>query len=82
AETRGIGIKPVKNRPALPIRTGTFRALIIGNNDYHRTGGVWPKLKTAVTDARALKEVLVDRYHFSDVKLLENATRREVLLAL
>lgn len=82
AQTRGIGLQPVKNKPDLPAQSGSFRALIIGNNDYSGTDDTWPPLKTAVSDAKALKNLLVDNYHFSDVKLLENATRREVLLAL
>lgn len=82
AQSRGIGLKKVKSKPELPIESRNYRALIIGNNDYTRTGGSWPRLKTAVSDARAVKRVLLDNYHFTDVKLIENASRREVLLAL
>lgn len=82
ADSRGIGLKPVNGKANLPIKTGTYRALIIGNNDYSSTNGVWPPLKTAVSDARALKTLLQDHYHFTDVKLIENGSRRDVLLEL
>jgi len=82
AQSRGIGLQSSKKAQALPFNTGTYRALIIGNNDYRKTQGKWPPLKTAVSDAQALKKVLSKSYHFSDVVLLENATRRDVLLAL
>ncbi|MDH5445343.1 MAG: caspase family protein [Gammaproteobacteria bacterium] len=82
AESRGIGMKSINSKPVLPIDTGTYRALIIGNNDYSDAGGTWPSLKTAVSDARALKQVLKEQYHFTDVKLMENASRKDVLLAL
>ena len=82
AQSRGIGLQPVKKSTAAPINAGTYRALIIGNNDYAKTGGKWPPLKTAVSDAKALQGLLSESYHFSDVKLLENATRRDVLIAL
>ncbi len=82
AQSRGIGLQPVKKIANLPFKTGMYRALIIGNNDYSKTGDKWPPLKTAVSDAQALKRLLTERYHFSDVTLLENATRRDVLVAL
>jgi len=82
AESRGIGLQAVKKNQSLPFKSGIYRALIIGNDDYRKTEGKWPPLKTAVSDAQSLKKILKDSYHFSDVKLLENATRRDVLLAL
>lgn len=82
AESRGIGIQPVKKQASKLVKTGTYRALIIGNNDYRKTGGKWPPLKTAISDAAALQQVLTEQYNFTDVKLLENATRRDVLIAL
>lgn len=80
--SRGIGLKSVKSKPVLPIKVGNYRALIIGNDDYSKAGKSWPHLKTAVSDARAIKRMLLENYHFSDVRLIENASRREVLLAL
>ena len=82
AQSRGIGLQAGTKIEHLPFKAGTYRALIIGNNDYRKTGGKWPPLKTAVSDAQALKQILTKNYHFSDVQLLENATRRDVLIAL
>lgn len=82
AQNRGLALQAEKKIHNLPFVVGTYRALIIGNNDYDKTGGKWPPLKTAVSDAQALKRVLMENYHFSDVQLLENATRRDVLIAL
>lgn len=64
----------------LPISLGAYRALIIGNNKYRDKK--WPSLKTAVSDARTVKDLLQQNYGFTDVQLLENASRRDVLLAL
>lgn len=80
--TRGIGIEMKKPEVRAPYSGGYYRALIIGNNVYHDPSGQWPHLKTAVSDARALSKVLKDHYGFSDINLLENATRRDVLKAL
>jgi len=67
----------VANRPNIK---GKNYALIIGNNVYDNL----PTLKTAVGDATAIAEVLLDRYAFEDgsIKLLTNATRRDILGAL
>ncbi|MGI9333771.1 MAG: caspase family protein [Gammaproteobacteria bacterium] len=56
---------------------GRFHALVIGNNAYER----FPKLETAVADARAVAEVLRADYGFS-VQVLVNAPRYQVLKAL
>ena len=56
---------------------GSYHALVIGNNDYAHL----PKLKTAVADARAIAELLRERYNFS-VQLVLNATREDVIRAL
>jgi uncharacterized caspase-like protein len=62
------------NRPDL---SGRNYALVIGNNDYTNL----PNLKTAVGDAAAVAELLKLRYTFepTDVKLLLNAGRRQIL---
>ena len=63
---------------AIPdIDFGQYYALVIGNNEHE----FLPDLKTAKADARAVAEVLQDRYGFT-VELLLNATRRDILQAL
>jgi len=56
---------------------GGYYALVIGNNNY---GGL-ENLQTAVSDARAIADVLSSRYGF-EVQLLTNATRQAILSAL
>lgn len=56
---------------------GVYHALVIGNDEYRQL----PPLKSAVNDARAVRDLLMNRYGFQ-VTLLENATRNEILLAL
>lgn len=55
---------------------GNYHALIIGNNNYSNM----PHLKTAISDANMLAEILQNDYMFN-VKLLINATRTDILLA-
>lgn len=78
-EQRGIGVR-AKPAPA-GLVSGTYRALIIGNNDYRDPRGKWSRLNTAINDARAVAAVLKDTYGFTDVQLLENATRRDMIQA-
>jgi Caspase domain/Ankyrin repeats (3 copies) len=59
------------------LRLGEYYALVIGNDDYDHL----PKLQTAVNDARALSELLRDRYGYR-VNTLLNASRSEILQAL
>lgn len=59
------------------IPLGTYHALIIGNNDYQKL----PALKTAVGDAKAVEQLLRERYGFK-THLLVNATRYQTLSAL
>ncbi len=82
AQSRGITIESQANNQPSDISNGIYRALIIGNNEYTDKEGKWPSLKTAVTDARELQKILSTHYGFSDIKLLENATRRDVLIEL
>ena len=56
---------------------GTFRALVVGNDNYESL----PRLETAVRDAREVARVLEERYGF-EVRLLTDATRGDVLGAL
>lgn len=82
SNTRGIGIEFHEAEARTPYGDGYYRALIIGNNVYHDRSGQWPHLKTAISDARAIGNLLKKQYGFNDITLLENATRREVLKAL
>ncbi|MDX1540944.1 MAG: caspase family protein, partial [Geminicoccaceae bacterium] len=64
--------------PVIPdLELGNFHALVIGNNDYQYL----PDLESAVTDARAVAEVLSEKYRF-EVTLLEDATRYDILSVL
>lgn len=60
----------------------TYRALIIGNDEYKDPEKLWQPLKRAVSDSRAVEQLLKNNYGFSDVQRVENATRRELLHAL
>lgn len=82
AESRGISIEKTTNIHSSSTNKGVYRALVIGNNEYQDKQGKWASLSTAVTDAREVARVLKQQYGFTDIKLLENATRRDVLFAL
>lgn len=56
---------------------GTYKALVIGNDDY----AYLPDLETATRDARDVAQVLEDRYDFH-VTLLLNADRSRLVNAL
>lgn len=62
---------------ALPFDFGKYYALVVGNNDYRYL----PKLDTAINDAQAIASLLQDKYGFK-VKLLINATRADILVAI
>ncbi len=79
---RGISLTKSTRPEPLPLSSGIFRALIVGNNIYADTKGQWPSLSTAVDDARAVENLFRNHYGFTDIVFLEDATRREVLLAL
>ena len=79
---RGISLEPAKQSVRNPWGGGAYRALIIGNQDYADPSGHWRSLQTPLEDARAMQRVLRELYGFQDVRLLENATRRDMLLAL
>jgi hypothetical protein len=81
ADTRGIDVQAAP-AASTPFVSGTYRALIIGNDAYRDPQNRWPALKTAVSDARTLAGQLRDNYGFSDVTVLENASLRDMLLAL
>lgn len=77
AQTRGVTVQAA-GPSANAIELGSAYALIIGNNQYRHL----PVLQTAVSDAAAVAELLRTRYDFTDVELLLNATRAEILSAL
>ena len=56
------------------IKFGNYYALVIGNNDYKNL----PKLKTAVSDAKAVAEVLEKNYGFK-VKMMLNVSALEII---
>lgn len=78
----GITITAVERAPTTPFTQGVYRAVIIGNASYYDPAKYWPNLKTAVSDARAVAQVLESHYGFTDVAVYENSTRREILHAL
>lgn len=80
ARERGIGLR-AKRAPD-PFSSGTYRALVIGNDRYRDPRRIWKPLKTAVRDARAVADILRNDYGFGDVRLLLNATRKKTIRAL
>jgi Caspase domain/Sel1 repeat len=81
---RSIDATPPKPAVVAPLtklpkelRAGNYYALIIGNNHYQNM----PTLETAVNDAKALDEVLRERYGFKTTLLLD-ADRAQILTAL
>ncbi|MEX2615100.1 MAG: caspase family protein [Alphaproteobacteria bacterium] len=56
------------------ISWGRYHALVIGINDYKAL----PKLKTALTDARAVAKVLREDYGYT-VRLMENPERDDII---
>ncbi len=81
-QSRGIALESKPVTQPTPFVNGVYRALIIGNDRYRDPQRRWPALETAISDARALRTALQRHYGFSDVELLENGTRREMLRAL
>ena len=65
--------------PPTPIINGTYKALVIGNNDYQDPEQLWKPLKTAVNDAKSIASTL-ENYGF-EVTLLTNGNRRTILKA-
>ncbi len=64
--------------PAPTLSVGPYYAIVIGINNYQYL----PKLHTAVNDASTLATVLQEQYGFAEKKLLLNATRDQILIAL
>jgi len=75
-QTREIAKKTQIAQRLKEVDFGRYYALVIGNDDYKE----WTKLKTAVSDAKAVADVLEKKYGFK-VRLITNATRSQVLNA-
>ena len=60
-----------------PAGVGRLQALVIGNNNYR----LWPKLETAVDDAKTVAEILARKYGFK-TNLMLNATADDIIGAL
>jgi uncharacterized caspase-like protein len=77
AETRGIEITSPDLQGSVYL--GNYYALIIGINNYEE----WSPLKTATKDARALEQILIERYGFKkDMVVLrtdDGATRHRLI---
>jgi len=80
AANRGLELRKV-NTPDSIVQ-GEYRALIIGNNRYNDAAGQWKPLNTAVSDADSVANMLQKEYGFTDVNILRDANRSEVLKAL
>jgi hypothetical protein len=80
ANDRGVSVRPAA--PGGGDVVGDQWLLVIGIDAYLH----WPRLKTAVNDARAVKDVLLERYHFEERHLIElydaQATRKNIIAAL
>lgn len=80
SDQRGLGIRP--KSPAGETVTGEQWLFAIGIDSYL----FWTPLKTAVNDAKAVKDVLLKRYHLDQSRVIElyndKATRKNILGAL
>lgn len=78
--SRGIRVELIS--PTGERVTGNQWLFVIGIDTYIE----WPRLKTAVNDARSVKNVLLSRYHFNSDHLIElydeDATRANILSKL
>jgi hypothetical protein len=74
----GAEAAPPQPPPAVPrLNFGRYHALVVGNQAYRQL----PKLETAIADARAVADILANKYGFK-VTLLTDATRYEFLSAM
>jgi uncharacterized caspase-like protein len=77
---RGIAVKPVS--PSGAKVKGNQWLFVIGIDTYFH----WPRLNTAVSDAKSVRDVLLSRYYFDKDYLIElydeQATRRHILSKL
>jgi uncharacterized caspase-like protein len=79
-ERRGISVIP--RSPTGHVVRGNQWLFVIGINTYID----WPRLNSAVNDAKTVRNVLLDRYHFDQHHLIElydeEATRSNILAKL
>ncbi len=79
-DQRGLAVRP--KAPTGEIAKGDQWLLTIGIDTYL----AWPRLKTAANDAKALKNILLERYHVDPFHVIElyneNATRKNILGSL
>lgn len=78
ASTDRRGIVRINGNQAATGQWGNYYALIVGINNYRQ----WPTLQTAVNDATALKNVLIDRYGFKKKNVvfrIDNEATRETI---
>jgi len=77
---RGVKVAPIS--PVGKEVKGENWLFVIGIDTYLK----WPRLQTAVSDAKSLKNVLLSRYHFDKKHLIElydeQATRRNIIQKL
>jgi caspase domain-containing protein/carboxypeptidase family protein len=72
-----LKLSPSESSAQITAQAGRYYALIIGNNAYQSV----PSLRTAESDAKALEQVLRERYGF-ETKLLLNAKREQIIVTL
>ena len=58
AQSRGIALESKPVVQSTPFVDGVYRALVIGNDSYSDPERRWPSLETAVSDARAVGNLL------------------------
>lgn len=79
-DDRGVSIRPAA--PGSGEVVGDQWLLVIGIDTYLH----WPRLKTAGNDARAVRDILLERYYFEKRHLIElydaKATRKNIIAAL
>jgi len=79
-DQRGLLVRP--KAPTGEVAKGDQWLLTIGIDTYLS----WPRLKTAANDAKSVRNVLLERYHFEPSRVIElyneNATRKNILAAL
>lgn len=77
ATERGIALKPIA--PTGEQVQGDTWLFVIGIDSYLS----WPRLTTAVNDAKKVRDVLLERYHFDKDRLIElydtDATRKNIM---
>jgi len=77
AAERGVSVAAIA--PDANQTWGTYHALVIGIDDY----AYWPRLRTAVNDAKVIHQVLIDKYGFKPentvLRLDEDASRENII---